>query len=329
MKKLLVVFGFLAVITVAFGAVIKGNLTVTGSITAGSEKTTSETIIVAQASNAGAGSKPAIRWAAARQCWQYTNNGSTWYDWQPADMLKANYATRSETIVNAACETNDETGNVSTAAQVKTAVDNSHTAATWGTKTIDETGIDSGVMAIYSTDDGGKWIVVQKSTLGLGGGTGTDQDAVINLIWAFQFVSLTPLRRRRMTFKKLKQIGAGIILSVLVASMALAAIANVHLARASLLSTNTTIYTATGATHIKLLVMHNLAATAETVSLYLIPSGGSEDLRYRVYCMAISGNNTVQIPYEGPGLVMANGGVLSGRTTTDSQINIWVEGATE
>jgi len=127
----------------------------------------------------GDANPPKIRYNATTNKWQYTDDGTTWYDFGTSvgsgDMLKATYDTDADGIVDKAESVDDGAGNSSTAAQVKSAVTDSHThsnKATLDSYTQSEVNLADAVSKKHSqnTDTG-----TNQNNFNVGDGADTDK----------------------------------------------------------------------------------------------------------------------------------------------------------
>jgi hypothetical protein len=83
-------------------------------------------------------------------------------------------------------------------------------------------------------------------------------------------------------------------------------------------------------TYIKLVVLHNTDASGTyTVTLYHYASGGSASASNEVWKVDLAPGETLMIEFAGPGLVLAQGDVLSGLCDTASKVTIGVYGGEE
>lgn len=209
--------------------------------------------------------------------------------------------------------------------EVAGAVTNSHTAATWGTKVIDETGIDTGKMLKYSTDAGGKWIMVDEPA---GGGT-VDQGDVVKIIWAFGM----PItwRRRRRKMKKNKLITGLLILGLAVLSMGALAMYSLQ-DMTTISATPAAVFTnpAAKTTYLRLIVLHNLNTTSEVVVLYKCLAGETNADTNKFEYLTIVANDTVNLEFAGPGIILdTENDAIYARATTAGKVTIMMAGAQE
>jgi len=127
----------------------------------------------------GDANPPKIRYNSTTNKWQYTNDGTTWYDFGAAagagDMLKTTYDADDDGRVDVAEAVNDGTYSA-TAQEIESAVDNSHTHSnktTLDSYTQSETNLADAVSKKHSqnTDTG-----TNQNNFNVGDGTDTNKD---------------------------------------------------------------------------------------------------------------------------------------------------------
>jgi hypothetical protein len=99
---------------------------------------------------------------------------------------------------------------------------------------------------------------------------------------------------------------------------------------------NTTFTNPTSTTsYIRMIIIHNVNTSAETVSLYNVPdSGGSagtlSDTENRFYKESLDAGATRIIEFPAPGLVLTDeNDTIQGSCTVDSKVIIWAYGGQE
>lgn len=80
---------------------------------------------------------------------------------------------------------------------------------------------------------------------------------------------------------------------------------------------------------VKSITLHNTNTSTETVEIYFVPDSGgavgTAGVSNQCYKLSVLSNETVQIEFPGPGIVLkGTNDTVQGKTTTSSKVTYWV-----